>query len=256
VDFLFMPEGEDPDSFVRSRGREAFDEAPLVSLSDHLIQTLQRDAELDTREGRAALAESAVPYLRLLPDGVLKGIVAGDIAGLAGVEPDRITVPSGPETTSRDRRNRPLRTPARGASQRNLMGQTIGLLLARPALAQLVTEPARLSSVAIPGSDFLCELVGYLQARPDITCAGILEHWRGSRFEQRLGELASAAAGMDEPEIDLEREFLDALDRIGEQLRRIEVKEAAQARSPGELTDERRALLRNPRSGRGAPSKE
>lgn len=57
ISFLFFPDGEDPDSFVRSQGRELF-EAKLSQakpFSQFLLDVLEEGCDLQTMEGRAKL---------------------------------------------------------------------------------------------------------------------------------------------------------------------------------------------------------
>ena len=82
--FLFMPEGEDPDTYIRRNGREAMeDPAVAMPLSDYLINTLKADNDLATREGRSRLLDQALPYLSRMPPGTLRQMLLRDIAGLA-----------------------------------------------------------------------------------------------------------------------------------------------------------------------------
>ena len=81
VFFMFMPEGEDPDSLVRQQGRGFFeDTAKYLPLSDYLINTLKEQNELSTREGRSRMVEQSLPYLSKLPPGALRQMILRDIA--------------------------------------------------------------------------------------------------------------------------------------------------------------------------------
>lgn len=64
--FLFLPDGDDPDSLVRREGREGLlaraDEAP--PLTQFLFQHLEQDLDMSTLDGRARLARLALPYLQ------------------------------------------------------------------------------------------------------------------------------------------------------------------------------------------------
>ena len=82
VKFLFLPTEHDPDSFVRERGAEAFEQAVKrsVPLSRQLLELAADGADLETAEGRARMLAQAKPMWELLPAGALRDQVLGDIA--------------------------------------------------------------------------------------------------------------------------------------------------------------------------------
>src|SRR5699024_10151284 len=84
--FLFLPEGEDPDSLVRAEGRDGFgarlDQA--TTLSDYLFDTLAEDVDAHTLDGRARLAELARPLIARLPDGAFRELMAAELEKRTG----------------------------------------------------------------------------------------------------------------------------------------------------------------------------
>ena len=69
--FLFLDEGEDPDSVVRSRGAAAIDAALTAAqpLSEFFFAQLALDVDLGNADGKARLAERAKAYIQRIPDG-------------------------------------------------------------------------------------------------------------------------------------------------------------------------------------------
>jgi DNA primase len=65
ISFLFLPEGEDPDSYVRRNGKEAFERLfeQALPLSVFLLKELSARVDLQTSEGRAKLVQDAKPLL-------------------------------------------------------------------------------------------------------------------------------------------------------------------------------------------------
>jgi DNA primase len=95
VSFLFLPEGEDPDSFIRTHGREAFMhllDAETVTLSAFLVRELARDRKLETQEGRAAFLKEAKPLLDRIAAPLLATLVRRQIADIAGLQPDELAM--------------------------------------------------------------------------------------------------------------------------------------------------------------------
>lgn len=77
--FVFLPEGEDPDSLVKNSGPEAFEKMlqKAMPLSSYLIEALSQGLDLSVLEDRNAFVEEASPLVRktkstLLRDGLIE----------------------------------------------------------------------------------------------------------------------------------------------------------------------------------------
>ncbi|MGD8965861.1 MAG: DNA primase, partial [Gammaproteobacteria bacterium] len=92
VQFLFLPEGEDPDSLVRAEGPEKFrsrvDEA--VPLSDYLLENLESRVDMSSVDGRARMAELARPLLSRIPPGIYHDLLVTRLAQTIGMNEERL----------------------------------------------------------------------------------------------------------------------------------------------------------------------
>jgi len=83
--FLFLPDGEDPDSMVQHQGREAFlalaDDA--MPLSEFLFHHLSNGHQLETIEKRSAFARDTVAYLLPMQEGSFKKLLCRELAALS-----------------------------------------------------------------------------------------------------------------------------------------------------------------------------
>ena len=86
--FLFLPAEHDPDSFVQSQGREAFEQeiAKAVPLSGWLLSVASEGCDLAAPEGRARMVAQAQPLWKLLPQGAMRTQLLGEIAATARME--------------------------------------------------------------------------------------------------------------------------------------------------------------------------
>ncbi len=92
IDFVFLPEGEDPDSLVRAHGAAAF-EAEIdraLPLSRWFIRTLSEGKDLADAEGRAALLAEARPMLAAMPAGALRLQLVRELADVSRNTPEDI----------------------------------------------------------------------------------------------------------------------------------------------------------------------
>ncbi len=86
--FLLLPEGEDPDTAVRSGGAEQFAELlrQAQPLESFLFDAIARELDTDSLDGRARLSKLALPYLRQLPQGVYRELMFKALADRTGIE--------------------------------------------------------------------------------------------------------------------------------------------------------------------------
>ena len=82
VKFLFLPEGEDPDTVVRSKGAQhlehMFDTA--APLEQFLFEQMGAGIDLTTMDGKARLSKLVAPYINQIPDGVYKTLLFKSLA--------------------------------------------------------------------------------------------------------------------------------------------------------------------------------
>ena len=219
--FLFLPEGEDPDSLVRKEGKELFLERTVdsVPLSTFFYESLGRQVDTGSMDGRARLAELARPLLQKLPDSLFRDMMVERLAELTHTRTPALSE----HLFGRSAQPLPAaRKPARPDSSRSPVRQAISLLLHHPRLARLAELPAAWQNMDLPGIPLLGELLEFLRANPHLKTGAILEHWRGRPEEPHLARLATQPPTV--PETGLEQEFSGLLARLEEQqiARRIE----------------------------------
>jgi len=90
--FLFLPAEHDPDSFVRERGADAFEQAiaAAVPLSRQILALAGEDLDLATAEGRARFLANGRPLWSALPDGMLKRQLLGEFASRGALPVDEL----------------------------------------------------------------------------------------------------------------------------------------------------------------------
>ena len=85
--FLFLPDGEDPDSLIRKEGAAGFEERlkNATPLSEFFFAEIGKDVNLGTLDGKARLAERARPQLAQIPDGAFRDLMLAELDKLTGV---------------------------------------------------------------------------------------------------------------------------------------------------------------------------
>jgi DNA primase len=233
--FLFLPDGEDPDTLVRSEGREGFDARlrDATPLSTFFFDELAKDVNLGTLDGKARLAERAKPLLAQIPDGAFGDLMRQRLTELTGVGARGSATPT---QTSRTRPQPPQ------TQKRSLVRGAIALLLQRPALALDLAPPDGFRALRQPGIPLLAELVSLVRERPEITTGGVLECFAEREELAALQKLASQ--DMPGEEAKWQEEFLDAMAQLEQQTVRQRIDELQAKHRDVGLDDEDKAELR------------
>jgi DNA primase len=92
VRFLFLPDGEDPDTLVRKEGKEAFIQRVnnATPLPDYFFEQLAKDINIEAMDGKARLSALAGPKIEQLADGVLKELMLAKLSDLTGLNRERL----------------------------------------------------------------------------------------------------------------------------------------------------------------------
>jgi len=219
IRFLFLPEGEDPDSLVGGEGRAAFEQriAGAMPLSEYFLAHLAEQVDLSHADGQARYIALARPLLARLAPGVYRELLVERLSEKVGLHSERLRqLLDEPAVTTPARTAAPhvARNAAPRIGRGGLITQAIQMLLHFPATARTVPAGllAQLAELDQPGLPVLCELLAELRAQPGSTAA-ILERWRERPESARLYELARAEV-LVEDEQGAARELVQALLRM------------------------------------------
>ena len=214
--FMFLPDGEDPDSYIRKMGKEGF-EAEIKNshtFSEYLFKQLTDEADISGIGGRAKLVEMAKPMLSQMPEGVYRKLMFEQLEKLGRVEL------SAPPSAQASRSNR-FKTAQQSAKKNNAsmspVRKAITYLLHRPAIAKSWNKAGRnidvLKNIDLPGMELLLEVLEILKVNPDLSTSALIERWRETPSANHLAKLAS-----EQPELDdsaaLEVELIAVMDAL------------------------------------------
>jgi DNA primase len=216
--FLFLPEGEDPDSLVGKEGKEAF-EARLgtaLPLSEFLVGQLVAQVDLGSVDGRARLAELARPMVQRVPEGIYRELLLDRLAEEVRMPASRLFALLGLDGSApAARRQQPAARPRPGigAGRKPLLTQAIMLVLHHPGAARAVADLEALRALPARGVDVLVELIEAVAANPKLTTAQLVERWRDRPEGARIAELA-AAESLVPDRLAAERELHMAIQKL------------------------------------------
>lgn len=249
IRFVFLPEGQDPDSYVNENGAEAFVqllEAGLP-LSEFLIRELASQVDMDTIDGRAKLAEMARPLVNRIPAGIYRELLLESLAesvGLSATKLEKMMI-AGAQAVDRSVHAGPAAIPRRRRSATSggpsVVRRAITLVLNYPEAGKNL-DVEMLAGVQRAGVDLLTTLVETVQSEPNITTAGLLERWRHDEKGRHLGKLAAAAMPMDE-EFDAAAELGECLQQLSLAGRRERIEFLIEKQRVTGLTDDEKSEL-------------
>ena len=210
IRFMFLPEGEDPDTQVKKVGQQQFetDIDAATPFSRFFFERLKEHLNMDSLEGRAQLDSQAKPLLAKLPDGVMKQTMKDQL--------DLFTRRQNQEPARQPSASRhAYRTPARRyrTTPPSPVRYILQRLLHQPTLAQQAGDLARFTTGSIPGLDLLIEVLEILQIHTTLKAGGLIEHFRETEKASHLQKLAAWQPEVDD-ETSLAEEFTTALNKL------------------------------------------
>jgi len=192
--FMFLPDGEDPDTLVREQGAEAFNQQVIQAknYSDFFFESLESRVDINSMDGRARLVEIARPYLRHIPAGVYRDMFEQRLAERAQTSTSVLHkhLDKAPEAQQVINKPRPIST---GISP---VRMAITILLQHPELHVGVGEFDKIATLSQPGIAILTELLETLHQHPHLNTAALLERARGTEHGEHLKRLAMQTLDM------------------------------------------------------------
>ncbi|MBL4608170.1 MAG: DNA primase [Pseudomonadales bacterium] len=229
IRFLFLPEGEDPDTLIRQEGKELFNARieKALPITDFLFEHLSQGLDTSTLDGKARLATLALPMLAQQPKGMLKELMLSQLAEHTKIElktlaeqllkaeqKKKASTPSpAPPQQDTDNPNPDSQTPdnthskyqrrsakapqnyrpneqENGPAQRTAY-KTIRLLLQLPEKAQSIQIPEELRELNLTHTNLLINVLECLQNTPNISTAALLGYWHDTPEGSKLASLAA-----------------------------------------------------------------
>ena len=184
LNFVFLPDGEDPDSLVQREGKEAFEQrlSKADDFTKVMFNKLSQEIDLTLDSGKAKLLSAALPLIEKIPSEFYQENILEQLGRLIG--------------RTREQLNNRLKTPKQQHSiERKFkitpMRQAIGILVQHPNLAKSVPYLPELAQMNIAGIGLLLRLQQQALEKETITTAQILEFFRDTDDYEPLIKLAT-----------------------------------------------------------------
>lgn len=201
VSFLFLPDGEDPDTMVKKVGKDEFQVLieNATSLPDFLIDSLRQQTDLNRLDGRAKLSKLAKPLIEKLPNGVLRKLIVERLALLTQVSEQDLLGTAPKQGDARAYSPDQSQARARQKTAQN-MAASVSMTPVRRAVSLLLQYPPLFSEfsvlMSIPedqvrGLGMVQALYSACEQNSQSTTATLLERYRDESFMATLMQLAN-----------------------------------------------------------------
>jgi len=267
--FLFLPDGEDPDSLVRREGEAAFAErvTQALPLSEFFFRSLAEEADLSSMDGRARFSNHALPLIQSMQPSLLKQMMLDRICEITGLSLEQLSsvidlhqatgapppvaadIPAQaqPQTAYHYTSERPTTTRGKpaGGGQRNLVNQAISILLHRPDLAPGAPAAAEFADISETNIGVLLRLLRYLQQTPEGSLGTLLVDWQDDPEHRADLMLLNEISHLDPVlgDVDAARLLQDTLNRLLGRRHETQLDQLLKKSRQTPLTDEEKRRL-------------
>ncbi|XOV87233.1 MAG: DNA primase [Pseudomonadota bacterium] len=252
--FLFLPDGEDPDSLVRQEGKDKFEErlTQAPHLPEVFFDHLSADLDIESLDGKASLASLAMPLIQTMPEGVFRQLMIDRLSGLTGLSAERLQAAYRPRSAPPDepaagrgtqRPDQGVRRPHR--SNEELVNMAISMLFRNPDLAAQFDESVYEKLAGDADTALLSRVIQAIDEDSRLSPALLLAGFQESEVFGRLRRLAGA-----EPLLGVENLPAEFAGIVNALLRRLESESIQELRNSliskplAELSEAERETLR------------
>ena len=253
VRFLFLPDGQDPDSMVREEGQLAFQQRineQAQPLTEYLLSYLSKEANPSSLEGKAHLAALALPLINKVPGSLLRRLLRQSLAQITGMDLDKVTseernpapTPLAETAPAQEQHDAPPHwdddwqpamddyqpsyepstfSPApRKPGRKEKKGvdspllQATRTLLHHPHLAGLAQQANELADEDEDEARLLVALLDAAQKNQGLSTIELLARWHGTALGEQLSRLAEQEWLLNNPSDNLEQQFFDTINRL------------------------------------------
>ena len=242
IKFVFLPDGDDPDSYIANNGTSKF-EKQLDSgkdLSDFLIDKISENIDLNSIDGKARMAERAKPFIGKIPDGIFKELIIDKLSASVGISSKKLTalisqVNKKESMKPKTRSYTKMMSQRSSKTQPSIIKKSIMLILNYPEAAKNIKHHD-FKDYKKPGIKILLKLIKTTQEGSNINAASLIERWRDDDEGKHLAKLAINLFP-DNPEFDASKELNDSLVQITKNFYSERINFLIKKQSKNELTE-------------------
>jgi len=217
LNFLFLPDGHDPDTYIREYGTEKFIEIMDQSdpLSEYFFKHLSQGLNLKQLDDRANLANRAQSLLKKLPIGIFRDMMIDELARRTQTSRGQLErrLLEQNDSDRQQRRGKPSGQ-VQNTISHQLVKRAIKLLVHIPKVAAHFTKIENLSEQT-SGMRLLIDLLDTLHVYPNLQTFELIERFRQHPHSAQLSRLAAEDLLLNSSD-GATIEFIDIMEKLSD----------------------------------------
>jgi DNA primase len=175
VYFTFLPEQEDPDSFIRDNGKEAFNKqlSSSTNAADFLFNKIAKAHDLTTITGRSHAAIKAFELIETIPNSIFKQLIQQDLENKLSIN---TTIEKEEKTT----------TARKEHDYNDNLTTVISMLLQEPSIAHDISIPYFLATLDNNKMKWIKKIIATAKTHKEPNTAMLLQKWESHPAYQWL----------------------------------------------------------------------
>ena len=196
VNFIFLEDGEDPDSYVKNNGKEAFFNLAKnsKSLSDYFFETIKSYDDLSSIEGRTSVSKFALPFIKSISNETLKQAYINEVSKVCNIDFAKLIEGKQSNNARAIPSDEKVKADSKSILKKAVMGIFSSLIqypeLSKSNLFNLIKSDSNFS--------FLIEIKEIFINNPDLSNSLILDKIKNEKIRNVFGEVLVSEIKMTE----------------------------------------------------------
>ncbi len=196
VNFIFLEDGEDPDSYVKNNGKEAFFNLAKnsKSLSDYFFETIKSYDDLSSIEGRTSVSKFALPFIKSISNETLKQAYINEVSKVCNIDFAKLIEGKQSNKARAIPSDEKVKADSKSILKKAVMGIFSSLIqypeLSKSNLFNLIKSDSNFS--------FLLEIKEIFINNPDLSNSMILDKIKNEKIRNVFGEVLVSEIKMTE----------------------------------------------------------
>ena len=196
INFIFLKTNQDPDSFIREKGKDAFLQLAKdsKSFSDFFLETIKKQDDLSTIEGRSMVAKFALPLINKITNDTLKQAYIKEVSNICDLDLSKLVKENNVRKQSPSLKKEEVKQDSNSVIKKSVLGILTSLI----QYPKLATNNAFNLIKEHPKFLFLEDIRSIYTANEDIHSSIIIEKIENEKVRNIFGEALVSEIALSE----------------------------------------------------------